>query len=182
VRLGPVLAAHMIAVLVVPSRAAPPACKPVPIEEAIRVGREFAERWRPVVELVRVDTAHPPLEWEERATPPGLDGRRCVWNFEVKDPRTHAFIMFRVANGSVIDVDLKAGTDTGRGFPPSAFRLTGKDLADKAKQAGILPAKPPGTAGYSYYLRRAMGHFRRGPKQQDVGPMMLEQAERHPFH
>lgn len=132
---------------------------PMPMDEAIRVGHEFAQTWRPVVELLRVDTAHPPQEWEESRVPPGLDGGRCVWNFEVKDPRTHQFMIFRVANGVVMDVSLDAGTDTGRGFPPATFRVSGKCLAEKARLAGIMPAKPPGTAGYSYYLR-SRGHGR----------------------
>lgn len=123
------------------------------------MGHRFAQTWRPVVELLRVDTAHPPGEWEGRAAPPGLDGGRCVWNLEVKDPQTDEFIIFRVASGSVTDVILNAGTNTGRGLPPKAFRVTGKDLAEKARRAGILPARPPGTAGYSYYLR-SLGYGR----------------------
>lgn len=136
---------------------ASPTCKPVPIEEAVRIGHGFARKWRPRVEVLRVDTAHPPREWEESTVPPGLDGGRCVWNLEFKDTKTHQFIMFRVANGSVTDLARDAGMNTGKGFPPESFRVSGKDLAQKARDAGILPAKPPGTAGYSYYLNER-GH------------------------
>lgn len=142
------------------AEAAPPPCKPVPIEEALRIGHTFAKQWRPQVELLLLDTVHPPSEWEQSPTPPGLDGTRCVWNLEFKDPKTDEFILFRVANGIVADVKLDGGWNTAPGLPPEIFCVTGKALAEQAKQAGLLPTKPPGTAGYSYYLTgRDTGRF-----------------------
>lgn len=50
--------------------------------------------------------------------------------------------------------------------------MTGKELAQKARQAGILPAKPPGTARYSYYL------FNRGHGRFATGALLAEEPPR----
>jgi hypothetical protein len=120
---------------------------PVPIEEALRVAYAAAKQTHASVELLRGFNQQT-YEEREAAPPPGIDGRLRAWAFEFVDPSKQDLIIVQTWDGKVASID-SAGSDTGRSFDPSTFKVTGGRLATQAKKAGIEPGTG-GVAGYGY--------------------------------
>lgn len=111
----------------------------VPIEQAIHLSDQEAQRWRPGAELQFVTSQDTDMDLQDRRIP-GTDGRRRAWVLQYVDPRDHHAILIQVWDGKAKRTAHEA-QDEGVSLKAHEVRAVGRLLTKSADKNGLLPGE-----------------------------------------